>query len=40
MDLKDSKTVKNLMVAFAGESQAKLNIITMQIKQKKKDIIR
>ena len=35
MELKGSKTEKNLMEAFAGESQAR-NIHTLQAKQKKK----
>lgn len=36
MDLKDSKTVKNLMVAFAGESQAtaKYNYYANQAKRR------
>ena len=35
MELKGSKTEKNLMEAFAGESQAR-NKYTLQAKQKKK----
>ena len=33
MELKGSKTEKNLMEAFAGESQARNNIHTLQAKQ-------
>ena len=36
MELKGSKTEKNLMEAFAGESQAEINIHILQVKQKKK----
>lgn len=37
MELKGSKTEKNLMEAFAGESQAR-RIHILQAKQKKKDM--
>ena len=35
MDLKGTKTEKNLMEAFAGESQQETNILIMQARQKK-----
>lgn len=39
MELKGSKTEKNLMEAFAGESQARKQITyALQAKQKKKDM--
>ena len=37
MELKGSKTEKNLMEAFAGESQ-ETNTHILQVKQKKKDM--
>ena len=36
MELKGSKTEKNLMEAFAGESQANIHIL--HLKQKRKDM--
>lgn len=38
MELKGSKTEKNLMEAFAGESQARNKYTYLQVKQKKKDM--
>ena len=38
MDLKGSKTEKNLMTAFAGESQARNKYNSMQKLLKKKDM--
>lgn len=38
MELKGSKTEKNLMEAFAGESQARNKYTYLQAKQKKKDM--
>ena len=38
MELKGSKTEKNLMSAFAGESQARNNIPILQAKLKRKDM--
>ena len=38
MELKGSKTEQNLMNAFAGESQARNNILILQVRLKKKVI--
>ena len=38
MELKGSKTEKNLMEAFAGESQARNKIPILQAKLKRKDM--
>ena len=38
MELKGTKTEKNLMEAFAGESQQEINTHILQAKQKKKDM--
>ena len=40
MELKGSKTEKNLLSAFAGKLKQELNTLTMLLKQEKKVIIK